>query len=245
LLGLFSIGLCVVVGGWLAGWKLQLGTVGGWVGGIGSAAAAVVAVVTLQELLRTRREERDERRARSLLRAARVHVQIEPVQTDVGPNNPMGWSVSVANASDRPIYRVHVGRVLTAVRSGREPATVTMRYLDHANGGRQVATDVHMSVSLAAGESLTWVYVSNETIVNQTYPFTPVTFADEEGNQFRSVPADLSLSGRTVSRWVHADALTPSGDWQRQTDRITPSATLIHVAGPFPRSVYIADNQGD
>lgn len=230
ILGLTAVGLCLVAIGRLAGWKLQLGDLGTWVGGIGSAAAAFAAFVTLRQLLKTRREERQERRARALLRAGRIEVRIEPVRTTVGPHYPLGWTVSVANTSDRPIYGVKVGPALTAARPDTDPAVVTMRH--------PLVADLHPSEFLAAGTTLTWEYVSDETIVNNTYPFAPVTFVDEEGNQFRSVPADLSPSGKTVSRWVHADALSPSGHWERQTDRITPSTLLVHEAGQFPRSVY-------
>lgn len=137
----------------------------------------------------------------------------------------------MVNTSDRPIYGVQVGPALTAVRPDAEPVRVTMRH--------PLVADVHPTEFLAAGEELTGEYISNESIVNHTYPFAPVTFVDEEGSRFRSVPADLSPKGRTVSRWVHADALSPNGHWQQQSDRITPSAALVHVAGQFPRSVYM------
>jgi hypothetical protein len=151
--------------------------------------------------------------------------------TSVGPDNPFGWRVTVVNTSDRPIYGVQVGPALTAVRPDAEPVRVTMRH--------PLVADVHPTEFLAAGEELTWEYISNESIVNHTYPFAPVTFVDEEGSRFRSVPADSSPKGRTVSRWVHADALSPNGHWQQQSDRISPSAALVHVAGQFPKSVYM------
>ncbi|BCN45251.1 hypothetical protein RE9414_35310 [Prescottella equi] len=150
--------------------------------------------------------------------------------TTVGPHYPHGWTVAVTNTSDRPVYGVQVGPALTAVRPDAEPVNVTMRH--------PLVADVHPSEFLAASETLTWEYISDESIVNHTHPFAPVTFVDEEGNRFRSVPADLSSKGWTVSRWVHADALSPSGHWQRQADRITPSASLVRDAGHFPTSVY-------
>lgn len=203
--------LCLAALGSVAGWGVRFGELGTWVGGLGSAAAAGAAVAGLRRVQRAREEEGKERRARALLRVRRIELRIEPVKTSVAPEYPLGWTVSVVNASDRPIYEVLVGPTLTAtpVDGGGQSVTVTMRHpLDASPGStvdRRYPADSHATYSLIPGESIAWEYVSSESVVNTTWPFVPVTFLDEEARRFHNVPAGLTFGGKTVSRWVFSD----------------------------------------
>lgn len=221
---------CFIVADRLFDLGIQYGDLGTWVGGLGSASAAGAAYVTLRQLLRNRNDQEADRRARALRRARRVGVRIEPTQTEVGPDYPFGWSVTVKNQSDDPIYEVRIGRALAALAAGVPARAVTMQI--------PVTADTHPSDFLGVGEVQEHQFISDAEIVNSSYGFVAVEFTDADGNRFRTVPADLSPLGKIVSRWIHADALSPSGQWRHSLNRVEPSSRLVNVTGRIPQVVY-------
>ncbi|MCA1007012.1 hypothetical protein LCL87_14905 [Rhodococcus hoagii] len=168
-----------------SGWRVQLGDLGTWVGGIGSAAAAFAAFVTLRQLLKTNRQERNEMRDRALRRAKRVTLKVD-MKAGL-------WTAVVANQSGHPIYDP-VWRGFVSI----DPDTESSEFFKEPPQPVSLPTVIFNEGSQTLYQQRTGAFLNGDKPEKMV---PDIEFTDDDGYRFRR-----SLTPNGVgSSWTHVD----------------------------------------
>lgn len=196
-----------------AGWRVQLGDLGTWVGGLGSALAAGAAFLTLRQLLSTRREQLAVERGRVQRRAARVELRTKPVTTSA--SSP-GWSVVLTNQSGHPIYDV---RWLGLVAMQPDPPDTRTEFICIPTWSEFPDYERVVLDSATSGVE----YIANPPEMREShYPFPRVEFTDDDGYEFKYVIDRLAFGGEILGKWELKGPAKPAKATPKRLGKVVP-----------------------